>query len=141
MWFTVTPPGFSCSDLGTGDRNLPLTSLLRVNLNCGTHYRPASLQCIRTVPYLTLLIIFVVNKNDKIINLKSILFTYLCLGPSIISLLMRLSTAFLASALLLINWELSHNAGSVCHKLIRVSLSLSLNFMSAICLLYTNRLL
>jgi len=55
--------------------------------------------------------------------------TYLCLGPSIISLLMRLSADFLASALLgiLINWELSHNAGSVCHKLIKVSLSLSLN--------------
>jgi len=57
--------------------------------------------------------------------------TYLCLGPSIISLLMWLSAAFLASALLLINWELSHDAGSVCHKLIKVSLSLSPNFMSA----------
>jgi len=63
----------------------------------------------------------------------------LCLGPSIISLLMRLSAAFLACALLLINWELSHNAASVCLKLIKVSLSLSLrpNFMSAICLLFT----
>jgi len=64
--------------------------------------------------------------------------TYLCLGPSIIPLLMPLNVAFLASALLLINWELSHNAGSVCHKLlIQGSLSLSLNFMSAICLLFT----
>jgi len=96
---------------------------------------------LRSVPYLTLFLIFVVNKNDKIINLISNMITYLCLGPSIISLLMRLSAAFLASALLLINWELSHNAGSVCHKLTKVSLSLSLNFMSAICLLYTNWLL
>jgi len=63
--------------------------------------------------------------------------TYSCVGPSIISLLMRLSAAFLASALQKINWELSHNACSVCHKLIKVSLSLSLNFMSAIYLLFT----
>jgi len=54
--------------------------------------------------------------NDKIINLKSARITYLCLGPSIISLLMRLSSAFLASALVLINWELSHNAGSCVQK-------------------------
>jgi len=40
--------------------------------------------------------------------------------PAYLSLLMRLS----ASALLLINWELSRNADSVCHKLIKVSLSL-----------------
>jgi len=60
-----------------------------------------------------LLLIFVVNSllvNDKIINLKSNMITYLCLvlGPSIISLLMRLSAAFLASALglVIINWEL-----------------------------------
>jgi len=65
--------------------------------------------------------------------------TYFCLGPSIISLLMRLRVAFLASALLLINWELSYNAGSVWHKLTKVSLSLSLNFMSDIglCVLFT----
>jgi len=67
---------------------------------------------LRTLPYLTLLLIYVVNKNDKIINLKPDMITYFCLGPSIISLLMRLSAAFLASALLLINWGLSHSAGS-----------------------------
>jgi len=68
-------------------------------------------------------------------NLKSNIIIYLCLGPSIISLLMLLSAAF---SHLRINWELSHNAGSVCHKLIKVSLSLSLNFMSArpVCLLF-----
>jgi len=48
----------------------------------------------------------------------------------------HLLAAFLAYALLLINWELSHNAGSVCHKLIKVSYSLSRNYVGCMSIVY-----